>query len=405
MKKDAILTIIFRGISASLNLLIGVLTARMLGSEGRGIFAIVFNILTLILLFGNMGLSVSNIYFISNDSHNENKVISVSFYFSLFVGVIFAVLGFVLLKTELPSMVGYDIYSKYIFIILVIVPFALVNKNLITVFQAKQEFIKFNLYSITQNFMFVLLFAIGYFFYSQFKLLQLSFYILDISYFTAFILVVYLLFGKIKISQFDFNFLKKSLSFGLKGYIANINGFLNYRADLFILAIYKEPAEVGIYSISVVVAESLLLISESLSIVLAPKVGRSKGIEGRELTNKVLYYNFLILTFLSFIIAVTGYWLIPVVFGNEYLTSFYSSLILLPGIIVIGLASNLASYFIGVGNTSIFMTASTLSLISNIVMDFLFIPKYGMYGAATASTISYFVSFLYGYMVYLKYKE
>lgn len=66
--------------------------------------------------------------------------------------------------------------------------------------------------------------------------------------------------------------LRRSVSFGLKGYAANAMQFLNHRLDLFIVSAAVGAAAVGQLAVAIAVTSVLLLLPQALSDVLFPRV-------------------------------------------------------------------------------------------------------------------------------------
>jgi len=70
-------------------------------------------------------------------------------------------------------------------------------------------------------------------------------------------------------------------------------------------------------------------------------------------------------------------------------------LILLPGVFFIGLQSVLVQHFNAMGLPKTVPVFWVVTLVINLIMVFLMVPRYGARGAAWASTISYsLISFL-----------
>ena len=63
---------------------------------------------------------------------------------------------------------------------------------------------------------------------------------------------------------FDRNVLRQLLGFGLKGYVANLLMFFNYRLDSLIVNALLGVASVGIYSIAVAIAEVIWNVAGAL---------------------------------------------------------------------------------------------------------------------------------------------
>jgi O-antigen/teichoic acid export membrane protein len=87
--------------------------------------------------------------------------------------------------------------------------------------------------------------------------------------------------------------------------------------------------------------------------------------------------------------------LLPIVYGPVFSDATTLLLILLPGVFFIGLQSVLVQHFNAMGLPKTVPVFWVVTLVINLVMVFLMVPRYGARGAAWASTISYsLISFL-----------
>jgi O-antigen/teichoic acid export membrane protein len=87
--------------------------------------------------------------------------------------------------------------------------------------------------------------------------------------------------------------------------------------------------------------------------------------------------------------------LLPVVYGSVFTDATTQLLILLPGVFFIALQSVLVQHFNAMGLPKTVPIFWLITLVLNLAMVFMFVPRYGARGAAWASTISYcLISFL-----------
>ncbi|MFA5722163.1 MAG: polysaccharide biosynthesis C-terminal domain-containing protein, partial [Candidatus Paceibacterota bacterium] len=77
--------------------------------------------------------------------------------------------------------------------------------------------------------------------------------------------------------------------------------------------------------------------------------------------------------------------------------------LLLPGLIFLSTATVLSQYFLSTKYPFKLTICWFLATILNIVLNFIYIPQYGMIAAALSSTITYFLVF--GFHYYFFYKE
>jgi len=80
------------------------------------------------------------------------------------------------------------------------------------------------------------------------------------------------------------------------------------------------------------------------------------------------------------------------VFGESFNKMQLPMLILIPGIFSLSLLALLSAYFAGKGKIKVNLYAAIIGLIVMITGDFIFVPRYGILGAAIVSTVSYMVN-------------
>ncbi len=74
--------------AVALNLLLGVLTARVLGPERRGILTLVMTLSLTLVYFADLGISKANVYLIGRRKRSEAAVAANSVFIALAVGAV-----------------------------------------------------------------------------------------------------------------------------------------------------------------------------------------------------------------------------------------------------------------------------------------------------------------------------
>tara|TARA_Y100000768_G_C23899339_1_gene644244 strand:- start:123 stop:863 length:741 start_codon:yes stop_codon:yes gene_type:complete len=180
------------------------------------------------------------------------------------------------------------------------------------------------------------------------------------------------------------------IKYGLKVHPGILLTEIEYRLDIFILLYFLNAAAVGIYSIGVTIAQILWYASNSINSVLFPNLTFSdSGKEKNLFTAEIIKYNFLINLIILFLLIMFGKFLVLILYGSEYIQAYYIFLILAPGLLLDSLGRNIATWLKSEGKPLILSWVSLGALTLNIVCNFILIPKYGLYGAAYSSLISY----------------
>lgn len=385
--KDSILTFSTQILVVFLSGTASIVIARALGPSGKGIFAIILVVPTLLVTLGNMGLGVANIYFLGKEKYKLDEITSnsVIFAFSIGIGLVFI---FSMIFNLLNSSFLKEVKPWHILSVIYMLPLALLILYFKSILLGENKIKEYNLVQVLEKGSFLLLIIIFLLIIKEGVLGTVLSWILTVVITSSgsFLLVRQL--TRITFSL-NFNLLKDSIKFGIKGYLANAIQLLNYRLDMLLVNFFLGVTFVGYYSIAVLLAEMLWYFPDSVGTVIFPKVSSVKFEVASELTPKVCR-NTLFLTFISsLLLFVFGKKIIFIAFGELFLPALQPLWVLLPGVVALSIAKVLANDLTGRGKPMINTYTAMVSLAINIGLNLILIPRWGIIGAAFASTISY----------------
>lgn len=175
--------------------------------------------------------------------------------------------------------------------------------------------------------------------------------------------------------------------------LTNVIGLLNYKVDLFLVEHFLGRASTGVYSVAVMVAELLWLVSSSVTQAAYGRIGTPDGVDASRVTLRAIHASFLALALLAPALWLVAAALLPRLLGPEYAAALPVLGWLLPGVLAYGAASALSAYFTNhAGRPLIPAALAAFSLGVNIVLSVVLIPRLGMLGGAIATTVSYLAS-------------
>ncbi|MBI4570694.1 MAG: oligosaccharide flippase family protein [Chloroflexi bacterium] len=177
--------------------------------------------------------------------------------------------------------------------------------------------------------------------------------------------------------------------YGVQLYVPAVVQYLHYRLDVLLVAGFLSPREVGLYSLAVTLAELLRRVPGAVSPLLFPRVARLPDRQGMALTlSSCRHVSFLlILLALPFALGV-GFVVTPLL-GARYEGLRAPALALLPGIVAVGIVQLLILHFFARGRPGLVLGSVSVGLAANLALNLLWIPRWGILGAALASTASY----------------
>jgi O-antigen/teichoic acid export membrane protein len=167
---------------------------------------------------------------------------------------------------------------------------------------------------------------------------------------------------------------------------------INYheRLPLILLsALGVASSEIAFYAVAVSVVNPLQLIPGALGTVLLPRLSDANEDEAGDFTASVVRLATWLMLAGALALAVVGTLAIPLLFGRAYQASVTPFLLLLPGLTLATVSRLLARYFAAVGRPQALLGVMFAAVTLNVVLNFYLIPRYGIWGAASASLLSY----------------
>jgi len=393
ISKNSSITFISQVIIFALRIIISIILARILSPSGRGIYALIILIPTVMLKLGSLGMESANVYFTGSKQYKVKEITSNSLFSSVILGLILILLFFCIYHLNIfqDFLNSNQINLFYLWIIILTIPLSLLSGFLINIFLGEEKIItynKINIFKVILNLITIIFFLL---ILRQGIFGAVFSYILTIIGTTLFVILLIRTLTKIRFS-FNLRLFEDLTKYGLKTYFGNIAQFLNYRLDIFLVATFLSPAAVGFYSISVALAEKIWMLPGSIALVLFPRISSLKNTKANNFTPKVARNTFFIVFVFSLILAFFSRPLIRILFGYDFLPSVVPLLILLPGIIALSGAKTLTADLAGRGKPQFGTYASFISLGINVPLNLYFIPKWGISGAAFASSVAYIVA-------------
>jgi O-antigen/teichoic acid export membrane protein len=181
---------------------------------------------------------------------------------------------------------------------------------------------------------------------------------------------------------------RSGIEYGAKAYVAALLAYLIVRSDMLLVNALRGTAEAGIYSIAVQIADLLYLLPMSIGLVLFPRLSRQH--EGDPLfALKIARHNaFLMLLLCGAAAALAGF-AIRFLYGPEFQPAVRALWWLLPGIWAYGACNPIATQLASSGMPVSAVIVWIPPLALNVALNLAWIPRWGIDGAAAASSLCY----------------
>ena len=179
---------------------------------------------------------------------------------------------------------------------------------------------------------------------------------------------------------------------GLKLHLNAIGTFFITGSDILILNYYRGPEETAYYQLGVQLIGVMMLVPQAVSMVVYGKVS-SLGPDAAWIVHrKILLQVTALVVVGAFIAGITAPWWIVLLAGEAFVPSVDLFQWLLLAAVGMTFSTVMAPQWIGRGY---FGTVSMLSLtfgLLNLGLNWLLIPEHGMYGALSATLVTYTIS-------------
>jgi len=380
-------TFITQVLIVGFNLLIGVLTARALGPEGRGVLTLVMTLPLTLVALADPGVTKANIYFIARRKRSPSLVIGQSIFLALTMGLL-AGGGLWLMRSLALDTFLRSVPAVYLGMILALAPLVLAYAYGMSVLRALQRFVLFNSARLLMPLLTLIAIVSALFLFDAGLDGATAGYGLGTALAVAGTLWIVFRLAPPRF-RLDLGLLKETLRYGGKSYVQNLIGHLTYRLDIYMVAYFLSPREVAFYGIATSVAEVLWYIPDSVGLVLFPKLSATDEEQVHGLTAEVCRHTLLITFLGAGAILVVGTLGIPLLYGPEFQPAVQPFLLLVPGVAVMMLYKVLARNFSSRNRQQISILAASAGLLLNAGLDWVLIPRLGTVGAAVASTLGY----------------
>lgn len=396
--KDVLTVNIFSIINKFLMFLFILIISRNLGSKTLGQYTIANTILIFILMLMAFGSDMLLKRTVSRNREDAPKYFLNTFIIKLFIYINIC-LVFYLFQSYLP----FDKITNFLAIIFI---YMSIFKSMLTqisvIYQAYERFFldSFNIFMISLTTLFVSWFIIN----KNQGIISIVYGILIINIVALIIniLIINKKFFKVNSKKYiSKKLMKKIFITASPFFVANVLGIIYHRIDILMLAQMKGEEIVGYYSAGYKLYEALLFIPISVGTVFFPKLVKlirdnyiDKAIRN---SSSILYFLVIVVTPICIGITIFSEEIIKILFGKAFIATVLSLQILIWGLIIHSFNNILGGIIYAIDQEKFFIKITLASMLVNIILNLILIPKYSLYGASIATIVSFVVSFCLHY--------
>jgi O-antigen/teichoic acid export membrane protein len=377
-----------------MNVLSGVITARLLGPEGKGELSAVLLWPALLAVVGYLGISESITYFTAADQGRAPTILSTSLTFAVVQAAILVLVGYFVIPFALHDFGDSAAEVGRLFV-------WWIPLNVATLYAAStlSATLQFGAYSVVRLSV-VVVSLVGLIVLALVRAVSVE--SIAILYLGANVVALATALGFcwragwLREWRIDRNVLRDLLGFGVKAQTSNALSQVNQRFDQVAISLVLAPAHLGLYAVAVTLTATSSIVSATVSLVAMPAVAGAAGRDRQvELLGRFVRGT-LLATLVSATLLIV---LVPVVIGSFFGDSFVPATdvarILLVASVFLATNLTLSSGLKALGEPLASAIAEFVGVGITLVALALLVPLLGIIGAGIASLLAYASSTVY----------
>ena len=374
--------------------------AKLLGAEQYGIFTYALSIVGIFMIFADMGLTNILTRELSKEGNEKLSFLSTAF---------FVKIGFLLFAIILGVLLG-PVISKFkeaehlIVLISIFVASESMRTFLYSITRAQNKMQAEAGLGITAEIISVIIILVLFLKNPSIDSLALAFIIGNVI--GLIITFVFLRKNLVSVFRyFDKNLVKKIIVSSLPFAIMGVFGIFMTNIDSVMIGFWNEPRILGLYAAAQKPIGLLYAIPSLLSVSLFPIISKLVS-DAKKNIVAVVQKSYRVSILIAMPIIFWGIILAgPIItstFGDEYIGAMLTFQILLCTLVFAFPASIFADVLLAEDKQKVFVTSSALGGLTNVILNFILIPKYGNAGYAVATLSAQYVM---SAVLYIKVKK
>jgi O-antigen/teichoic acid export membrane protein len=369
-----------------LNMILILIVARFLGPSQQGTFSFLIMLAALIVNVSILGFDTAAIYFVCNKSVPERSIRSQSLPWIMSVSTLI-IIALAALKyyERIPVLQPYGIGLLLIAALLVMID---APGNLFRgLLMARERFEFFNRLDVFQSVIQIVFVSVSIAVWPNPVAALLAFTIAK-----AMTVVILERGTQANLGGSAHYRTRELFDYARFPWITNILSLLNVRIDTLLVAWFigqgTSAEDLGLYTICALLINGLKEIQNSIQRVYFPKVCAADSEAAIHLAARVYRLSFPLYTVISIVVILLS-WPGLLLFGQEYQAAWLTLSILIVGVMMVRANSGaLSIFFSAQGRPAISMWLNATGVLSNLLLNLLLIPSYGIVGAAVATSLS-----------------
>ena len=380
-------------VTLPLSFVITIALGRYLGAGDLGLYQMTSTIYWIAMLGATLGIPSAMIKYVAEfkeDKNKFNQIVSSGVITSLFLGIAFAAL-FYFSSGIFAGIFNMPGLSGLLKILSLIFPFAAVSVALLGLLNGLRGMKKYATATIIHGILMVIVTVSLIYYGFGVSGAVIGFVLSQIG--TCLFLIW------VSKDYFEFMFgeyvttLKKMTRFGVQALGVNSLSTIEMKTDIILIGYLLTATDVGYYSVAISIAGLLLLVPQAIQRITYPATSEYWAKNNHSALNKMIdksmKYSACILLPLALVFLFFGKEIVVLLFRQEFVYSILPLQILLIGRVIRGSTLiPIGASLTGAGRPDLSLKIRAISVATNVGLNVLLIPIFGIVGAAIATATS-----------------
>ena len=364
-----------------INIATGIITARLLGPNDKGVQAAIILWPGLLISFSAIGLPAALLYHIKKTAAQKSAFLTAALVLGITAGLVAAAVGVIFAPVWLNNYSAQTVQIAQLYMLFV--PIAVLSTVFTSVIQADGEFQIYNglrlLQPIVTLTVLLLLTATG----------TMTPGTAALAFLCPSVPALFWLWYRTR-HLYSFSFTqfrevyRKLLSYGIRSYSGDILAIASSQLDKIVIVSLLSPVSMGLYTVAFSLAKMLVVFETAVGSVLLPRIIGQPASEIRLLLGRAARVSTLVTALAAVFLMSIGPYLINLFYGDAFKSAVVVFWILAVDSVLNGLALLLAQIFYALGKPELMMFRHAASLAVTIPGMLILGHRYGIAGVAAA---------------------
>ena len=404
---DWLVSICAEAMTAVANLTAGILLARALGAEGKGVFTVAFTMAAIAAAVLGLRWERPAGHFLARDCSTLPVVVtSLALVAGIATGL--AAFGLAICPAHLLELVFRGVDPRVPQIVAWLVGVQCLYVSIAGIYGGLRDFASRSRFMFTFNAAQALcvacLFVLG-----VDRVVTYLWWVSATSWVLALAWLATLAERRRLLPRWDWRLVQRMAAFGSLSYMSLLLDLVTIRLDIILLNSMTSSAAAGVYSVAVAVGARLASIPQIVAYVVFHRTS-ARELGTGERTAQILRLAALALVGGGLALAVVGSVLIVPLYGVDFASAVPALWVMIPAMGIWGLYRLLSSDVEGRGRPGLVSMSSLVATATIVALDLAWIPRHGILGAAWASLVAYsvalgFAAFTFCHVTGLSFRE